>query len=127
MRKVLSVVAMITVLALAVGLGVTAFAQGSNETRIDPASVSSVTQTDPASVSTDDPTPAGGEVKGNCDEAEHANDPGCSGAIVDGPSDDSSTDGSEDHSGPSDDSSIDGSEDHSGPSDDSSIDGSEDD
>ena len=71
MRKVLSLVAMIAAFALIVGLGVTAFAKGS-----DPSTAV------PTVNSTDDPSGSpstGGDVKGNCDEPEHANDPECQG------------------------------------------------
>jgi hypothetical protein len=102
MRKVLSMVAMIAAFALIVGLGVTAFAQGSDPSTNVP-TVSSTE--DRSSSSSDDPS---GDVSGNCDEAEHADDPECQGVtsdLKDDGEDEADDDGvenaDEDNSGPS--------------------------
>ena len=67
MRKALRLVAILAAFGLTVWIGVVALAQGSS------------TPT-PSTSTTTSPAVAGGEdVEGNCDEAEHANDPECVG------------------------------------------------
>jgi hypothetical protein len=67
MRKALRLVAILAAFGLTVWIGVVALAQGSSTTT----SSTSMT-TSPAAI-------GGEDVKGNCDEAEHANDPECIG------------------------------------------------
>src|SRR6266498_5285670 len=66
MRKALRLVAILAAFGLTVWIGVVALAQGSS------APTSTSTTTSPAATS-------GEDVEGNCDEAEHANDPECVG------------------------------------------------
>ena len=67
MRKALRLIAILAAFGLTVWIGVVALAQGSS------------TPT-PSTSTTTSPAVTGGEdVKGNCDEAEHANDPECVG------------------------------------------------
>ncbi len=67
MRKALRMVAILAAFGLTVWIGVVALAQGSST----PTSSTSTT-TSPAAIGDED-------VEGNCDEAEHANDPECVG------------------------------------------------
>jgi hypothetical protein len=72
MRKALRLMAVLTAFGLTAWIGVVALAQGpSAPTR----STSTSTTTSPA------PSTRGDDLKGNCDEAEHANDSGCLGVI----------------------------------------------
>jgi hypothetical protein len=71
MRKALRLMAVLTAFGLTAWIGVVALAQGSSAPT--PSTWTSTT-TSPPSTGVDD-------VKGNCDEAEHANDPGCLGVI----------------------------------------------
>ena len=66
MRKALRLVAILAAFGLIVWIGVVALAQGSS------------TPT-PSTSTTRSPATGGEDVKGNCDEAEHANDPECVG------------------------------------------------
>jgi hypothetical protein len=66
MRKALKLMAVLAAFGLTAWIGVVALAQGSSA----PA---------PSTATTTSPAPTGDDVKGNCDEAEHANDPECVG------------------------------------------------
>ena len=67
MRKMLRVMAILAAFGLTAWIGVVALAQGSSAPT-------------PSTSTTTSPAPTGGDdVKGNCDEAEHANDPECVG------------------------------------------------
>ena len=68
MRKALKLMAVLAAFGLTAWIGVVALAQGSSAP-----TPSTSTTTSPAQTGGDD-------VKGNCDEAEHANDPECVGA-----------------------------------------------
>jgi hypothetical protein len=94
MRKALRLMAVLTAFGLTAWIGVVALAQGpSAPTR----STSTSTTTSPA------PSTRGDDLKGNCDEAEHANDSGCLGVIPvteDEPAnDDQGDDVNDDHGG----------------------------
>ena len=66
MRKALRLMAVLAAFGLTAWIGVVALAQGSSAPT-------------PATSTTTSPAPTGTEdVKGNCDEAEHANDPSAS-------------------------------------------------
>ena len=67
MRKALRLVAILAAFGLTVWIGVVALAQGSSTP-----TPSTSTTTSPAATADED-------IKGNCDEAEHANDPECVG------------------------------------------------
>ena len=67
MRKALRLVAILAAFGLTVWIGVVALAQGSSAPTL-----STSTTTSPAAIS-------GEDIEGNCDEAEHANDPECVG------------------------------------------------
>ena len=67
MRKALRLIAVMAAFGLTAWIGVVALAQGSSAP-----TPSTSTTTSPAPTGADD-------VKGNCDEAEHANDPECVG------------------------------------------------
>ena len=66
MRKALKLMAVLAAFGLTAWIGVVALAQGSSA----PTPSTATTTTGPT---------GGDDVKGNCDEAEHANDPGCVG------------------------------------------------
>jgi hypothetical protein len=66
MRKALKLMAVLAAFGLTAWIGVVALAQGSSA----PTQSTSTTTTGPT---------GGDDVKGNCDEAEHANDPECVG------------------------------------------------
>ncbi len=66
MRKALRLIAVLAAFGLTAWIGVVALAQGSSAP-----TPSTSTTTSPAPTGTED-------VKGNCDEAEHANDPNAS-------------------------------------------------
>jgi hypothetical protein len=66
MRKALKLMAVLAAFGLTAWIGVVALAQGSSA----PTPSTSTTTTGPT---------GGDDVKGNCDEAEHANDPECVG------------------------------------------------
>ena len=66
MRKALKLIAVLAAFGLTAWIGVVALAQGSSA----PTPSTSTTTTGPT---------GGDDVKGNCDEAEHANDPECVG------------------------------------------------
>src|SRR6185295_16470625 len=67
MRKALKLMAILAAFGLTAWIGVVALAQGSSAPT-------------PSTLTTTSPAPTGGvDVKGNCDEAEHANDPECVG------------------------------------------------
>ena len=67
MRKALKLMAVLAAFGLTAWIGVVALAQGSSAPT-------------PSTSTTTSPAATGGEdVKGNCDEAEHANDPECVG------------------------------------------------
>ena len=87
MSKVLRVVAIVAAFGLTVWIGVVALAQGS----------SSAPTPSPTTMSTTSPAPdsEGDDVEGNCDEAEHTNDPGCLGVlpVADDDDDDQANDG----------------------------------
>ena len=68
MRKALRIMAVLAAFGLTAWIGIVALAQSS------PTQAPSTTGS--SSVS------SGDDVKGNCDEAEHANDPGCQGVTV---------------------------------------------
>jgi hypothetical protein len=68
MRKALRLIAVLAAFGLTAWIGVVALAQGSSAPT-------------PSTSTTTSPAPTVGvDVKGNCDEAEHANDPECVGA-----------------------------------------------
>jgi hypothetical protein len=80
MRKMLRVMAILAAFGLTAWIGVVALAQGSSTPS-------------PSTSTTTSPTPSTGseDVKGSCDEAEHASDPECVGAnqvIEDDPAND---------------------------------------
>ena len=68
MRKALKLMAVLAAFGLTAWIGVVALAQGSSA----PTPSTATTTTGPS---------GGDDVKGNCDEAEHANDPECLGVI----------------------------------------------
>ena len=68
MRKALKLMAVLAAFGLTAWIGVVALAQGSSA----PTPSTATTTTGPT---------GGDDVKGNCDEAEHANDPECLGVI----------------------------------------------
>jgi len=92
MRKVLRVGAIVAAFALTAWIGVVALAQGSSTPTPSPSTTTTTTTT--ASPS---PSPSGvDDVKGNCDEAEHANDPECKGVTPVAEDDDVNDDQAED-------------------------------
>jgi hypothetical protein len=96
MRKMLRVMAILAAFGLTAWIGVVALAQGSSTPS-------------PSTSTTTSPTPSTGseDVKGSCDEAEHASDPECVGAnpvVEDDPeNDDQGEDESNDDQGEVDD------------------------
>jgi len=104
MRKILGVVAMVAAFVLIIGIGVTAFAQGSGPGSSVP-TMPSLDQGGSHRVG------SAADVRGNCDEAEHASDAACRGTagpvVVDdhggmsGSSGTSMTGSGADRSGPS--------------------------
>src|SRR3990170_4637825 len=117
MKKSMRILAIVGALALVVMAGVTAFASSGSD---DGAGTTGTMSTDPmtaptATPSVDDDADAdeiedAGDVSGNCDEAEHATDPECTGAVasdegsVGSSSDDIDTEDSDDQGEDSDDS-----------------------
>ena len=116
MKKTMRILAIVGALALVVMAGVTAFASSGSD---DGAGTTGTMSTDPmtaptATPSVDDDADAdeiedAGDVSGNCDEAEHATDPECTGAVasdegsVGSSSDDIDTEDSDDQGEDSDD------------------------
>jgi hypothetical protein len=73
MRNVLRVGGIVAAFALTAWIGVVALAEGS----------STPTPSSPTTTATTPPSPTGvDDVKGNCDEAEHLNDPECRGVTA---------------------------------------------
>ena len=94
MSKVLRVAAIVAAFALTAWIGVVALAQGSSTPTPSP---SPSTTTSTTSTATASPSPSGvDDVKGNCDEAEHANDPECQGVTPVAEDDDMNDDQDED-------------------------------
>jgi hypothetical protein len=109
MRKALRLIAVLAALGLTAWIGVVALAQGSSAPT-------------PSTSTTTSPAPTGAEdVKGNCDEAEHVNDPECVGVNL-VPEDDDQGDVSDDDQDENDDDQGD----NSGPGSENSGSGSED-
>ena len=114
MKNTTRVIALIGAIMMVAALGVTAYAANSTGGTPTPA-----TTVPPSDDRTQSPSPSdANELKGNCDEAEHANDPQCQGGVVN--DDDNSGPGNgddeqvDDNSGPSDDSGSGGNDDNSG-------------
>ena len=94
MSKVLRVAAIVAAFALTAWIGVVALAQGSSTPTPSP---SPSTTTSTTTTATASPSPSGvDDVKGNCDEAEHANDPECQGVTPVAEDDDVNDDQDED-------------------------------
>ncbi len=132
MKNTIRIGAIIGALIVVAALGVSAFAAGTGDPSRSPrtpsAGVDSRTMSPGAPARHD----AVQEVRGNCDEAEHANDPACQGGSMagmddnSGPGDDDADEIGDDSSGPSenegpgnmdDDQGDDQSDDQSGPDD----------
>lgn len=125
MKHWIRVAIAIGAIALVAGVGVAAFAVSGGT---DPSSIPTVSgSSEPPASPSDDPTPEATrtataspsaspaeDISGNCDEAEHANDPACQGDNAetdDNPGTDEDNSGPGDDSGPSED---DGSSGHGG-------------
>jgi hypothetical protein len=101
MKHWMRVVAVIGALMLVAGAGVAAFAV-SNTTTSPSAPTVNQSSDDPTGTMAPSASPTRAtaeDVRGNCDEPEHANDPACAGATSPAPNDEGDDDGNDDVSG----------------------------
>jgi hypothetical protein len=102
MRKALRLMAVLAAFGLTAWIGVVALAQGSSAPTPSTSTTTSPAPTPSTSTTTSPAPTVGVDVKGNCDEAEHANDPECVGAnpvAEDDQSNDDQGDVNDDHGG----------------------------